>query len=96
MVPAITRLLCIVIVINSGTLSDYVNGAGGQNSLNADQVNNTWNITASDSGTVTGVSSFSNIQTLIGSDLLDTFIFANNASISGTIDGGYIHSIQPC
>jgi Ca2+-binding RTX toxin-like protein len=47
----------------------------------------TWNITGANAGTV-GSTSFSGFSNLTGGSGSDTFTLANNASISGKIDGG--------
>ncbi|MBU6510028.1 MAG: hypothetical protein KGQ73_07595, partial [Gammaproteobacteria bacterium] len=79
-------------VLAGGSLSGNLDGGSGAptgNSLQGDNVANTWNLTGANQGTVTGIGgTFSNIGTLIGGSSTDDFIFANNASLSGTLDGG--------
>ena len=74
-------------VLNGGTLSGAINGGLGVNSLTADNVANTWNITGADSGTVTGVGGFSNIANLTGGTGTDSFTLSGG-TLSGAIDGG--------
>jgi hypothetical protein len=69
------------------------NGGGGTNSLIGANLNNSWSITAPNTGTVQAAGepadSFSNIENLAGGAAADTFVFANNtASISGNLNGG--------
>ena len=75
-------------VLSGGTISGTIDGAGGSDSLTADNVANTWNILATDNGSVTGVGSFVQVENLTGGSALDAFAFANGSSISGRIDGG--------
>jgi autotransporter-associated beta strand protein len=77
---------------NIGTLV----GGGGINTLIAANVANTWNITGSDTGSVTGLSgSFSAMQNLIGgSTNKNIFNFAAGAAISGSVDGGNTSNIN--
>jgi hypothetical protein len=70
-----------------------LNGGLGTNSLTAANLNNSWNITGSNTGTVEAAGEpadpFSNIQNLTGGSATDTFAFANNtAAISGKLNGG--------
>ncbi|MEQ9548368.1 MAG: CHAT domain-containing protein [Coleofasciculus sp. G3-WIS-01] len=73
-----------------------IDGDGGNNTLIGNTINR-WNITEDNAGDATfldldaisgRISSFRNVQNLIGSNGDDTFRFTNNATISGTIDGG--------
>ncbi len=48
---------------------------------------NVWNITAANVGTVNGIA-FSSFEALTGGTSDDTFVFADNASLKGKIDGG--------
>ncbi|NEP61140.1 MAG: filamentous hemagglutinin N-terminal domain-containing protein, partial [Symploca sp. SIO2G7] len=64
-----------------------IDGGGGNNTLiDASSIANTWNLTGVDSGTFNNIN-FSNIQNLTGSDLDDSFLFSNGASLSGNLDG---------
>ena len=60
-------------------------GGAGENSLQGADKNNTWTISSNNAGTILGVATFSEIQTLIGGALVDTFHL--NADISGTVSG---------
>src|SRR5690606_8019334 len=72
-----------------GTISGNINGSGGTNTLAANNTTNTWNISSTDAGTVTGVGgNFASIQNLTGGSGTDNFIFANNADVTGLINGG--------
>ena len=72
-----------------GTLSGTVDGGLGLNSLTADNVANTWVITGSRSGTVTGIGvGYSNIDNLFGGSLTDSFAINDTVVTSGSIDGG--------
>src|SRR5574340_393681 len=79
-------------VLAGGSLSGNLNGGSGAaagNSLQGNNGANTWNLTGANQGTVTGIGgNFSNIGALIGGNGADDFIFANNASLSGSLNGG--------
>ncbi len=70
-----------------GSISGSINGGGGNDTLIGEAINNTWNISAADSGSVSGVTAFSAIANLTGNSGDDTFIFADGSSISGIING---------
>ena len=74
-------------VINSGSLSGQINGGAGNDLIQANNIANTWNITGADVGDVTGVGSFTGIETLVGNASTDLFIFADGSSFSGVMDG---------
>ncbi|NOZ19573.1 MAG: hypothetical protein GXP25_00630, partial [Planctomycetes bacterium] len=75
--------------LNGGTLSGTIDGAGGSNTLTGDNVANTWVVTATDGGTVTGVGiGFSNIQNLMGGTNTDQITLNDGGTITGSIDGG--------
>ncbi len=72
-----------------GTISGNINGGAGINGLTADNVNNTWTISSTNGGTVTGVGgTFANIQNLTGGSGSDTFIFGVAGILNGNINGG--------
>jgi filamentous hemagglutinin family protein len=79
--------------INGGTLSGNIVDSGGTNTLTADGgvLNNVWQISGTNAGSVTGINGFSGIQNLIGGDggvqNNNTFIFADGSLITGTIIG---------
>jgi hypothetical protein len=69
-----------------GTLSGSVNGLGGSDTLTGDNVANTWTITGSNSGTLTGLGAgWSNVENLVGGTNADTFNGIAGASISGAL-----------
>ncbi len=70
-----------------GSISGSISGGGGNDTLIGDAIDNTWNISAADSGSVSGVTAFSAIANLTGNSGDDTFIFADGSSISGIVDG---------
>jgi filamentous hemagglutinin family protein len=72
------------------TFNDPVNIAGGSELIGTDS-ETTFTITSADAGNVSGFGSplsFSSIENITGGSANDTFVFTNNATISGTIDGG--------
>ncbi len=75
--------------LSGGSLSGAIDGGlTGVNNLTADNVSNTWVITALDSGTVTGITGgFSNIGNLAGGTGTDSFTLSGG-TLSGAIDGG--------
>jgi fibronectin-binding autotransporter adhesin len=76
-------------ILNGGTLTGNVNGGGGDNTFTGNNTATTWNIAAANAFTVTGIGgNVSNIQNVTGGSNNNTFIFADNASISGILNGG--------
>lgn len=75
-------------IVSGGSISGAVDGAGGSDFLQADNGTNTWNILTANSGDVTGINSFSQVENLTGGSGVDAFVFANGASLSGIINGG--------
>lgn len=73
--------------ISGGTISGQVDGAVGNDTILADNINNTWNITGADVGNVTGINTFSNIEILLGNSNADDYVFANGSSYSGVMNG---------
>ena len=67
---------------------ENIKGGDGVNSLQGADAVNTWNITGSDEGDVTGVDFFSGIQTLVGGNLADTFHLKGNISQEVLGNGG--------
>ena len=72
-------------LLSSLALIENIEGAGGDNSLQAADVANTWKITQKNAGSVNGVSKFSNISSLIGSADIDEFNI--KADVTGSING---------
>ena|GEM_PF-2732670 len=76
--------------LSGGTLCGSIAGGGGAgiNTLTADNVPNTWGVTGSDSGTLTGVAGgYSDIDNLVGNANTDAFNISNGVVVSGSIDG---------
>jgi hypothetical protein len=64
-------------------------GGTGDSTLDGPDRNDTWNLTGTDAGNIVGVvSSFSNVQNLVGGAANDVFQIANGASSTGLIEGG--------
>lgn len=79
-------------VFDSTTLT--VDGGTGTDTLISPVVANNWQITGPNSGTLNG-KSFSNIQNLVGSGLIDNFRFGPSGFVSGNVDGaGGINTID--
>ena len=70
----------------SGTING---GVGGSNTLDFSDYSTgiTATISGANSGTVSGLFAFQNIENLIGSTVADDFIFQNAGSLGGTLDG---------
>jgi hypothetical protein len=64
------------------------NAGGGSNTLIGPNLNNTWNITSLNAGTLDGNITFSRVQNLTGGTASDTFKFSNGKGVTGNIDGG--------
>ena len=73
--------------LSGGSLTGTLDGGTGSDTLVAGNQANTWNITGANTGTVTGVSIFSNVENLTGNAAADAFVIANGASISGVMNG---------
>jgi hypothetical protein len=75
-----------------GTFANIQNfvGGGGNNTLVGADVPNVWNITATDTGSVTGADTvaFRAFQNLSGGAAANTFVFSDGAGISGNLNGG--------
>ncbi|MFP6768693.1 MAG: DUF6531 domain-containing protein, partial [Planctomycetaceae bacterium] len=65
-----------------------IDGGAGADTLTADNVANSWNITGSDAGTVAGDVAFSGFESLQGGSDTDTFVFDDGVTFGGTVDGG--------
>ncbi|OZY87482.1 hypothetical protein CBP51_11060 [Cellvibrio mixtus] len=68
-------------------------GLGEKNTLNALDVDNTWELTADNAGTITGNTNskkitFSGFENINGGSEGDAFIVKNNSKFTGLIDGG--------
>lgn len=70
------------VLVDASSQAQTLDGGAGANRLTGyDQVN-TWNVTNDNAGDVTGLSSFRNIQTLIGGTQADTFTLAAGVNLS--------------
>ncbi|MEQ9549004.1 MAG: CHAT domain-containing protein [Coleofasciculus sp. G3-WIS-01] len=79
-------------VTDKGTtpFPDIVIISGGSTLVGSDQ-DTTWTINGADSGNLSGFGNglaFSSIENLTGGTADDTFVFSNNGTISGAINGG--------
>ncbi|NER34040.1 MAG: hypothetical protein F6J93_08350 [Oscillatoria sp. SIO1A7] len=80
-------------VLNGGKVAT-VDGAGGNNTLVGDNTENAWNVTGTNSGSLSDPNNpsdaiaFSNIQNLTGNDNVDVFGFNDAGTIDGNLDGG--------
>jgi hypothetical protein len=74
----------------SGTGSEAsIDGGAGSNTLTGNNAGDAFAISAANDGSVTGVvTTFSNIQNLVGGSGNDGFTFVSPGSLTGTIDGG--------
>jgi hypothetical protein len=72
-----------------GTLAGTIVGGNGTDTLTGDNGANTFNITGSNSGSVTGVTGgFSAIENLTGGTSTDNFTLSDGGTLEGTIVGG--------
>lgn len=74
------------IVLAESLANTSLEGGGGPDTVQVDNVAGEWSITDRGSGIVNGAQ-FSSIRNLLGSDEVDTFSMARNAEITGNIDG---------
>ena len=66
-----------------------IDGGAGSNTITGPNQAETWNITGSNAGNVSGlVGSFTNIRNLAGGSGADDFVFAAAGALTGAIDGG--------
>jgi Ca2+-binding RTX toxin-like protein len=69
-----------------------VTGKGGEdNTLIGTDADNKWDVSTADTGTLyfdSSIVTFSNFGTLAGGEGTDDFVFADAATLSGTVDGG--------
>ncbi|NES84757.1 MAG: CHAT domain-containing protein, partial [Moorea sp. SIO2B7] len=66
-----------------------IDGGDGNNTIISNiNTSNDWNLTAVDTGNLNKTINFTRIQNLTGGNNNDTFIFSNNASLSGNLSGG--------
>ena len=69
-----------------------VDGGNNSNTILSTVADNAWNIglgeTLADAGTLGEVIAFTSVENIVGGTGIDVFTFADNASITGTLDGG--------
>lgn len=73
----------------AGRITGYIDGGLGSDSITASNNANVWNVTALDTGDVTGgglTTNFQDVENLIGNDSGDTFNIT--ANLSGSASGG--------
>jgi hypothetical protein len=75
-----------VMGMNGGLLGS-INGGGGNDTLVGPNIGRNWYVTGTNSGAIASTN-FTSIANLTGGSGDDTFQFFNNASVTGTIDGG--------
>jgi hypothetical protein len=102
--PTVTYSGLAALRINGGTDADTFNvsstsataaltivGGSGNNTLVGPNADSTWNITATNAGTLVSggtTTTFSGIKNLTGGSGADTFVVSDGAGVGGTIDGG--------
>ncbi len=77
-----------------GSVNSIVGGSGNNTLVGYSGTYNTWNISGTDTGSVTSVSHFSQIQNLTGGNSGNLFAYSNNAVITGLIDGGNLANMN--
>jgi filamentous hemagglutinin family protein len=81
-------------VIGGITDVAVIDGGAGANRLTGFDQINSWNLTAANAGSVSGLAAFSNIQTLVGGSGSDTFTLVTGGSITeiygGTGDDSFV------
>ncbi len=70
-----------------GTINTINGGATGNNTIIAGSGADTFNLTGMNSGSLTGVANYTNIQNLTGGLAANDYIFANNGGVTGMITG---------
>jgi Ca2+-binding RTX toxin-like protein len=75
-------------VIGPGaTLGGSIDGGAGSDTVTGPDRVNLWTVTGANAGAVAGVN-FANVENLAGGAADDRFVFANGASVAGTVSGG--------
>jgi hypothetical protein len=84
--------------INALGSGDTINAYGGSASVNGGSAvdtlvaltpgNQVWSLTAANAGNLNGQIFFTSVESLVGSDGEDQFLFGSSGSVSGRIDGG--------
>ncbi|HRZ91728.1 MAG TPA: hypothetical protein P5022_02355, partial [Candidatus Paceibacterota bacterium] len=75
---------------SGGPIFKGIDGGMGSNTIRGPPTASTWNISGNGTGNLGGTSGtvFTRIESLIGNEGEDSFVFANGALFGGTIDGG--------
>ncbi|MGA1283232.1 MAG: beta strand repeat-containing protein, partial [Prochlorothrix sp.] len=74
---------------NTGSLTGAIDGGTGTDTLTGDNNGNSFGVTGSNSGILTGkTGDWSNIEALTGGNGDDIFTFSNGGSLTGAITGG--------
>ncbi len=84
-------------LLSGGSVAGNINGGTStNNTLTANpNLSNAWSIFGTDNGTVTGVGGqFINIQNLNGGNSGNSFIFADNANLTGLLNGGSLAGLN--
>lgn len=75
--------------LSANTVATSISGGAGNNLLIGDNVASTWNLTAANTGTGTGVTSFDTIQNLTAGNQSDQINFlVDGARFTGELNGG--------
>jgi outer membrane protein OmpA-like peptidoglycan-associated protein len=78
--------LSVASILPASVLITFEGGTGSDTLVGKD-VDSLWSLTAGDVGAVAGVT-FHDVENLVGGAKADHFVFADDASLSGLIDGG--------
>ena len=72
------------------TVDAGIDGGEGSDTLNGQDADSTWDLAGTNAGTLTstGKVTFTQIENLVGGSHADDFVFADQAGIEGTVDGG--------
>jgi hypothetical protein len=73
---------------DGASLSGYLDGGGGDNTVVGPDVANTWSVWGYDAGTLNYAVTFSSVQYLVGGADADTFYIGDGTGLSGYLDGG--------
>ncbi len=70
------------------SIENFIAGSATNDVLIAANTNNAWGISSRNAGTLNENMSFSGFESLTGGTLVDTFVFAAGANLTGTLTGG--------
>ncbi len=71
-----------------GTVAGTIDGGAGTDTLTAGNQANSWTVTTTGGGLLTGTGGFAGMENLTGGSADDTFIFGANGAVSGVVSGG--------